>query len=126
MIDCVDITLKKWRASEFEWGTRDCMISIADYILLRDGIDFGEKYRGTYNDEIGAVKWINRIGDEAAMISESNLKRVQFAQRGDVVLVDWNDKKMAGICTGPGAAFRLPRGVAEMEMRFLKITHVWR
>ena len=125
-MDCVDKTLKIWRSTSFERGKNDCMLAIADYVLLRDGVDFGAKYRGTYTDEAGALDWIEREGGETAMMDASGLARLSQAVRGSIVLIHYAGNFIPGICTGEGVAFRMVRGVLELRLKSLKIVGVWK
>lgn len=125
-MDHVDETLRIWRASDFERGSRDCLLSIADYVLLRDGVDHGAKYRGAYDDATGADALIARDGGARAMIDASGLSRVSESARGDIVLVRVGREEIAGICTGDGVAFRRARGVAEIAIKMLKVVAIWR
>lgn len=126
MTDYVDETLRIWRTSDFERGSRDCLLSIADYVLSVDGVDHGVKYRGQYSDAQEADSLIARDGGAVAMIDASGLSRVQVAQRGDIVLVRVGREEIAGICTGDGVAFRRQRGVSELAIKMLKIVAIWR
>lgn len=124
-MDAVEETLKIWRSTDFERGSRDCLLSIADYVLLRDGVDHGAKYRGTYDDATGANDWIAREGGAVAMIDASGLPRTVKPVRGNIVLVRVGDDSIPGICTGDAVAFRLSRGVAEITLKFLKLECAW-
>lgn len=125
-MDHVDKTLRIWRTSDFKRGSRDCLLSIADYVLLRDGVDYGAKYRGAYDDATSADALIARDGGARAMIDASGLPRVSEPARGDIVLVRVGRDDIAGICTGDAVAFRRVRGVSEITLKMLKIIAVWR
>ncbi len=126
MMDAVAQTLKIWRSTDFERGSRDCLLSIADYVLLRDGVDHGAKYRGTYDDATGANEWIAREGGAVAMIDASGLSRVSKPHYGNIVVVRVGSDLIPGICTGDTAAFRMSRGVISIGLRFLKIECAWK
>lgn len=126
MIDDVDRTLKIWRSTSFRWGYADCLISIANYVLLRTGQDYGAPYRGRYSDAAGATEFIARAGSEVALIDQAGLQRTDKPGRGDIVLAVCHGATLAGLCTGPAVAFRAERGVAEINRHLVKITHAWR
>jgi len=128
MTDYVDETLQLWRTTPLVWGHNDCLLSIASYVEGITGQDWGAEFRGTYVDEAGAYAHVAARGGEAALIDRSGLERVTEPARpcrGDIVLADLT-RLVAGLCTGPGAAFRLERGTSEIDLRFVKIIAVWR
>lgn len=125
MTDYVDDMLKVWRSTPFQWGVQDCLLRIADYVDRRTGEDWGAIFRGTYNDEAGALAHIEAYGGEKALIDRSGLSHAARPARGDILLINL-DRPLAALCTGPGAAASLPRGVIEVELRFIKILCAWK
>ena len=121
----VSKTLKKWRQSEFVWGSDDCLLSLADYLVDCGYEDFGAIFRGTYNDEAGAKRHIENWGGEVNLIYSTGLSFTEKPVEGDIVLVEMNDP-ITGLCTGERIAFRTERGVIEIEMRFLNLIHAWK
>jgi len=127
MNDPVAQIAKEWRSSAFTWGSSDCLLSIADYVLLRTGVDYGAEFRGTYSDESGALAHVKEFGGEAALIDLSGLPRASGTpQHGDIVLCLIRGEPTAGICTGSGVLFRRLRGAIELELRFLHVQTIWR
>lgn len=127
MTDQVDKTLKLWRASVFEWGKTDCMLSVATHAEAVTGHDPSNGWRGTYDTEEGARARVVEAGGELAMIDWTGYKRVSgIAMRGDIVLVRMQKNRYPGICTGDAVAFRMPRGVSEIQTRALRVIQVWR
>lgn len=124
MKDNVDITLELWRSTPFEWGNSDCLLSIADYVKLCTGKDFGAPFRDTYCTELGALAHVSDAGGEMALIDASGLPVSVFPVRGDILLVD-AEKPVAALCTGQGMAMRLKRGVVEIDIRFVKVLKAW-
>lgn len=131
MTDAVDETLKEWRQTSFEWGQRDCLLSVADYASGRGVFDVHSWFRGSYTDRAGAEAILDAHGGIAALIDLSGLLRIDPAtiQRGDVVVIDPRDgierHGMAGICTGPGIALRAERSVMEISTRLITVKFAW-
>jgi hypothetical protein len=125
MIDQVDQTLKLWRASGFIWGDTDCMLSIGDHIARCGGQDVTGEFRHTYDDERGAVTTLEASGGPCALIERTGLFSTETPVRGSIVVADWGGPVLASLCTGQGVAARLMRGVAEIDLRFVKIIKAW-
>lgn len=125
MTDNVDLTLAHWRSTPFEWGTEDCLLSIADYVKRCTGKDFGSRWRGTYSTAEGAHAHVTEAGGVIELIETSGLDAVTQPARGDIVVVHVGDAHVGGICTGQGVAMRLTRGVAEVDIRLVKILRSW-
>ena len=126
MNDIVDDTLRHWRRSTFEWGQRDCMLSIGDYIAARTGTDISKYYRGRYDTEAGALAEVEAAGGVAGLVDLTGLRRCLNPGRGDVLAVDTGDATVGALCTGDGAAMRLERGVIVVRLRFVRIVQAWR
>lgn len=126
MTDIVDKTLHEWRRTRFEWGVRDCLLSIADYALSITGEDWGAEFRDTYRDRAGALAHIKAAGGERSLIDRARFPAVSRPIRGDIILARLGAYNIAGICTGAGGAFRMENGVREIELKYLDILHVWR
>lgn len=125
MIDLVDETLSHWRRTPFDWGTEDCMLSIATYVLKATGVDYGAQFRDTYCTELGAYAHIANAGGEVALIDASGLQATDSPARGDILLLGL-EKPVSALCTGPGAAMRLERGVIEIHIRFVSLVKAWK
>lgn len=125
MNEIVSKTLKKWRQSQFIWGSDDCLLSLADYLVDCGYEDFGAIFRGTYNDEAGAKRHIENWGGEVNLIYSTCLNFTEEPVEGDIVLVEMNEP-ITGLCTGERIAFRTERGVIEIGMKFLNIVHAWK
>jgi hypothetical protein len=124
-LDHVDRTLKVWRSTPFKWGVRDCLLSVADYLIDVVGVDHGAIFRGTYDSEEGARAHLAAYGGAKLMLDRTGLQHVSRPVRGDVVLMAF-EEPIAAICTGPGAAARMPQGVAEIDLRFIKLACAWK
>ena len=62
MIDAVDETLRLWRRTVFQWGTTDCCLSAADYVLLVTGSDPVPEFRNVYDSETEAARLVENAG----------------------------------------------------------------
>lgn len=130
MTDIVDQTLKSWRQSTFQYGKRDCIFSVADYLVARGAPDVLASGRGTYGDHDSAMALLERYGGAPALLDAFGLPRCDPADagRGDVLLVDpqTGETMIAGLCLGEAVALRAERGVMELSRRFVKISHAWK
>lgn len=126
-MDHVDATLKRWRSTPFSWSDgNDCLLRIADYVCSRTGDDWGAIFRGTYANEAGAMAHVGRYGGAKYLIDRSGLSHVSRPARGDILLMRIGDGEVAALCTGDGAAAGMPRGVVEIDLRFVKIICAWK
>lgn len=127
LMDFVDKTTKLWRSTAFEWGKSDCMLSIAEHVQSVTGHDPSNGWRGTYDTEAGARARVKEAGGECVMLDWSRYRRVSGVPlRGDIVLARFTNGRYAGLCTGDSVAFRMPKGVAEIQTRLLRVIQVWR
>jgi len=126
MTDRVDETLHLWRSTPFVYGQSDCMLSIGDYIAACGGRDVTGRFRGTYDDEPGALAHVGGCGGVSGLVDMTGLQRVDRPARGDVVCLDTGQVEVGAICTGIGIAARLERGVIEIDLRFVKIAQAWK
>lgn len=133
MTDRVDDTLKAWRRTAFDYGEADCLLSIGDYLKDAAGLPNVDDWRGTYHTETEALALIEAHGGADAIIRQVGLPEIEpsDAQRGDIVVIDALTNEGPGstigaLCTGPGVAARLERGVIEIDRRRVRITHAWR
>jgi hypothetical protein len=134
MSDIVDETLRLWRTNPFRWGgivphvpgVGDCLLSIGEYIAGRGGLDIAARFRGSYSDEAGAMGHVQAAGGAGALIDLTGLPHTDNPGRGDVVLLDTGSTRVGALCTGPGVAARLERGVIEVDRRLCNIVRAWK
>lgn len=127
MTDAVDRTLRHWRLTPFKWGTSDCVTSLADHALSITGIDPIPEWRGTYDTDVEAEEAIAGAGGLVALLDGcAAVSRCEVPQRGDVVAIWTGCEELLGLCTGQSAAFRLERGVKEIDLRFLTVVGSWK
>jgi len=126
-MDAVDETLRIWRQTEFRWGVSDCCLSAADYVQRLTGIDPAPEFRDLYHSEPGAERAVEGAGGFVALLdSREALIRARWPDRGDLVAIWTGSEHVVGLCTGQSAAFRLQRGVKEIDLRFLTVVAVWK
>lgn len=126
MTDRIDSTLREWRSTPFVWGDRDCLLSVGDYIARCGGKDVTGLFRGTYDDETGAMAHVERYGGVCGLIDLTGIPRTASPVRGDAVALDTGAGVIVGaLCTGDGIAARLERGVIEINRRFVSLAGAW-
>jgi len=127
MTDDVDRTLQIWRSTPFEWGARDCMLSIGDYIARRGGKDVSQAFRGSYTTEAGALAHVAASGGCTGLVDMTGIPRTDDPKRGDVVVFFTGEIEVGALCTGEGIAMRLERGVIEVPLRLVRrsIVQAW-
>lgn len=111
----------------FEWGKSDCMSFAADCVLAMTGIDPMAAYRGKYSDMDGAIAIIENGGGVEQLIDNA-LKSVQafkankeYCARGDIVLIEYNGKSLAGVWFGHFALAPFPnRGLCRVPLEYVK------
>lgn len=129
-LNILEETIKEWRSTDFIWGHFDCMMSVFNYGIEKTGIDGGAERRGTYNDEKSADQVLEEIGGVCAGLAKGmgiiGAKVIQHPLPGDVVCLQVGKHEVSGLKTKYGAAFRLQKGVIEIDDSFLKIKMAWR
>ena len=88
--------LRRAERRRFEWGQHDCALFACNCIKLITGMDVAKPWRGRYKTHRGAAGTLRRIaggGLEAVaetIAATNNFEEVpvNFARRGDVVLLD--------------------------------------
>lgn len=121
-MDLVDQTLATWRRGGHVWGASDCMLSIGDYLAVAGYKDVTGLFRGTYDTEAGAAAHVDAHGGCEGLIDMTGVPRTDDPQRGDVAVV----QDVGALCTGPGFALRLDRGVIEVDRRFVTFSAAWK
>lgn len=97
--------LERERGVKFSWdswGTGDCLMYIAGWGIMLNGVDFAAHLRGTYSDEAGARRAIAREGGSVALFDRVAGPRREPGEhaRGDIGLLTLGDWHMGFICTG--------------------------
>lgn len=94
----------------WQWGAQDCTIWVADWCLIRWGIDPAARYRGRYDDEAGALTLIS-AGLLETINPEIPLRRMDDPAEGDIGVIEIMGRQVAAIWSGRHWLFRTPRGI---------------
>jgi hypothetical protein len=87
--------IEERRAWDFDWGSHDCCMFAADWVMAATGVDPALHFRSTYFNARGAADTLRIHGGIGEIVSAAGFVRWQspaMAQRGDVALVT-NDKR---------------------------------
>lgn len=117
--DLLTVFIESRRREPFEYGRHDCCLFACDGILAITGLDPAAKmYRGKYHGTLDAARLLKKQGGVEAVAAKVCQAHgfpdvaVNFAQRGDVVLVDLLDQGPAlGLCLGGQCAFPGDKGL---------------
>lgn len=89
------------RNAPFSWGSNDCALFAADYVLAITGVDLAAQWRG-YDSARGAAEHIAAVGGMAAFVAALTPRHPNLAQRGDIVLADCEGRETFGLAVGSG------------------------
>jgi len=91
----------------FKWGENDCCTLAADWVLECTGEDLMRAWRGSYHSAVGARRLIHKSGGLAEAVSSVLDEPLPptFAQRGDVVLAEYQLGPTLGVCLGALSLF---------------------
>ena len=91
----------------FKWGLNDCCLSAADAIQAMTGTDIATDFRGRYSTQLGSVIAIKAVTggtsiEDAVTFCAAKHELVEWlspllAQRGDLVLIQDDDRLIAGV-----------------------------
>jgi hypothetical protein len=129
------------RACAFTWGEHDCCLFTCNAILQITGVEIAADFRGKYSSALGAVRILAKSGGVegiAASVCAANEfpeVGINFAQRGDAILVDVNsrgevvpatlaDQNVLGICMG--ATVAIPGHLGLEFIPLWKCRRAWR
>ena len=109
----------------FAWGSNDCCLFAADWVLAATGRDIAADYRGRYSTALPALRFVEVGGGVEAMIERAGGTPVHpsLARRGDVIARDVGNGIGLGVCVGALAAF-----VGKDGLRFVDFSNAscWR
>lgn len=92
------------RRAAFQWSQNDCALFVADGVLAMTGTDLAADYRGTYDDEEGALEAIagplEAFAAAAAVVHAMPEVAPALGQRGDIMLLPGLAGDTLGLCTG--------------------------
>jgi hypothetical protein len=111
--------LHRSMAEPFVWGEGDCMLDVANYLLLLTGHDCGKRFRGLYDSAFTCQKASGFLTDPvkpfAECVAEFPLAMTAEPKRGDVGVILVQDGRKAkatgGICLGRNWAVKAERGL---------------
>ncbi|HEY0684770.1 MAG TPA: hypothetical protein VGD45_20705 [Steroidobacter sp.] len=89
------------RTRPFEWGSNDCALFLADWIVTATGVDHAKRWR-RYKTASGAAAIVKRNGGMRRLALNAGLaeKAVGMAQRGDGVLAVLEGRETFGVVAG--------------------------
>lgn len=123
----LDAFLETMACRPFDDGKTDCILTVADWIVLNGHPDPAEPYRGRYSTALGRERLQRRLGGLRAVMDagafRSGLSCVRRAKRGDVGLIRSNGEELAAICLGRLWA---AQGAGLMVARPQRILKAWR
>lgn len=117
-------TLDQWRRAAFVWGETDCIMATCNHVRDITGIDPARPWRGSYNDEAGALAIYAPYGGVLALfrhgMGEAGFKMTKHLQAGFPVVCDVGGHEVAGVYLGSRVAFMAAgRGCVEMRAKVL-------
>lgn len=117
-------TLNIWRRSAFVWGETDCIMATCNHVRDMTGIDPAAPWRGTYDDEAGAVAIYQPFGGVLGLFKHgmalAGFHMTQHNQPGFPVVCAVGGHEVAGVYLGSRVAFMAAgRGVVEMRAKIL-------
>jgi hypothetical protein len=113
------------RSVPFAWGTNDCCLFAADWVLISTGHDIAQKWRGKYASAYKAHRFLKAGGGIEKLVERAGGERVAagLAQRGDLVAQDFGTGVALGVCIGSVAAFVADDGIGFVPF---PIASIWR
>lgn len=115
--------LDQWRRARFVWGQTDCVMATANYIRDMTGNDPAAPWRGTYDDEAGAIAVYSAFGGVLGLFQHgaalAGLQRLEAPVAGSPVVCAIGGKEIAGVWLGNRAVFMTLRGCVEMRPKVL-------
>jgi hypothetical protein len=116
------LVLNQWvddnRSAPFEWHRWDCCSAAADWVRVCTGRDLFAAWADRYQTGAVAQRLIKKAGGLRALIEGvlGPALPAEWAQRGDVVLVEIDGRESLAVCLGGVAA-----GPGEDGMAFVKL-----
>lgn len=108
------------RSVPFAWGSNDCCLFAADWVLLSTGRDIAQEWRGKYASAYKAQRFLKAGGGIEKLVERAGGERILsgLAQRGDLVAQDCGDGVALGVCIGSAAAFVSAEGIGFFPFSF--------
>lgn len=113
----VEDTRSIWMRKQFAWHNHDCIMATCDHVYRVTGVDPAAPWRGTYDDEEGAMAIYEPFGGVLGLF-DHGMSQAGFSRGnntlGAVVVASVLGKEVAGINMGSMTAFVAPgRGLTE-------------
>lgn len=106
----LDAFLENMAASAFEDGVTDCVLTVADWIVVCGYPDPAKPYRGRYRTALGRERILRNDGGLEAVVEAGAERSGLFVcanpVRGDVGLIEVFEARFAAICLGRGWAIK--------------------
>jgi hypothetical protein len=114
----LDALLWRLRDQPFAWGKHDCCTVAADAVLAVTGMDPIAQLRGSWAGPRQAVAVLRRAGGLRSAVCSAlgEPKPVEYAQRGDPVLLRQAGRDAMGVCIGTQAVAAARVGLARVSM----------
>lgn len=112
------------RGTPFAYGSHDCVLMAADWIVEATGEDPIAEIRGSWNDIREALRLSEDLRDQVTRRLGAEIGP-QFARRGDIVLHEETDRPGLGICVGEKFAAPLTAGGIVL-LPMLRAVCAWR
>lgn len=116
---------------EFRWGSHDCALFAADWVLECTGTDHAAKFRGRYSTARGSAGALRRFGAGTLVATVTAalgppLAAPLLAQRGDVAALVAEDRSVAlGVVEGALAVY-LEAGGGLARRPLVEAAAAWR
>ena len=114
--------LRQRAAMPFQWGVNDCLMFPADVVRALTSFDPGERWRGKYHDEAGAMEIVREFGGVRELITAGigfePSEKIFAAGRGDIVMFDTEQGMMGGVVDDSGERIAVPLSNRETLVRF--------
>jgi hypothetical protein len=107
-------------AARFEWGKFDCCTFAADAVQAVTDADPMRELRGSYGSLRGAWRLLTELGGLRSAVScvlGEPMEEKNFAQRGDIALVNVDRYPALGVVTGQCALVPMASGVQRVPVR---------
>lgn len=105
--------LEARRDRAFAWGSHDCVLMAADWVLEATGTDPIEGWRGRWSSASQAARLLEQAGGVPGAVTArlgEPLHNVLAAIRGDIAFVKHDGRKTLGVVTDAGLACPAEQG----------------
>lgn len=114
----LDALIDERRSRPFARGTNDCCMFAADAVRAMTGHDLAAQWRGTYNDDRGALRLIQRLGgmEKIGALAGDPIPPL-CADVGDVGLVVVEGVEALAVCVGAVWLAPIARGLGAARLQ---------